>query len=285
MSSLGKPRESPLGKSFGRYFAELANGVIRVLHFQPGCRLRMPTVGKEEDYFSLGDVFFCITDIVTSVQDSFYGAINFFVQLWTEFYIQLTTISWLSVRTDNRDWTTTREDAKAEQPWGLSLSTLTEGLLERLSFPLGRGDPGEDLVQRDGVVVSRADEWVRRAEELARNNTRARAKLALTSVIRRSLVNKSEEVVQEKEEDDEEGDWGFSVLFSWVSGSASEENPDGPNIVEIEPQVPPVHPTEEHLELFYIGSTLLLLFMIYHIVHKHLSYSRKKAVFLQNISK
>merc|ERR1712107_716478 len=104
---------------------------------------------------------------------------------------------------------------------------------------------------------------------------------ALTSVIRRSLVNKSEEVVQEKED----GDWGFSVLFSWVSGSASEENPDNPNIVEIEPQAPPVHPTEEHLELFYIGSTFLLLFMIYHIVHKHISYSRKKAVFLQNISK
>ena len=248
----------------------------------------MPRMVKEDDYFSLGDIFFCITDIVTSVQESFYGAINFWIQLWTEFYIQLTTISWLSVRQDGRDWTDSREEMKEELSWGLG--RLAEGLLERLSFPLGRGDPGDDLVQRDGVVVSRADEWVRKAEELARNNTRARAKLALTSVIRRSATDNIEDVALEKEEDDE-GDWGFSVLFSWLFDSTSQEISD--DLTNEEPQLlsPSVdteheqHPGEEHLELFYIASFLLLLFMIYHIVHKHLSYSRKKAVFLQNISK
>ena len=246
---------------------------------------------KEDDYFSLGDIFFCITDIVTSVQESFYGAVNFWIQLWTEFYIQLTTISWLSVRQDGQDRSDLREEAKEEPSW--SVGGLAEVLLERLSFPLGRGDPGEDLVQRDGVVVSRADEWVRKAEELARNNTKARAKLALTSVIRRSATNNSEEVGQQVEEDDDNGDWGFSILFSWIFDSASEESES--EITNSEPVLPPPHhhpplatelqPGEEHLELFYVASFLLLLFMIYHIVHKHLSYSRKKAVFLQNISK
>ena len=156
---------------------------------------------KEDDYFSLGDIFFCITDIATSVQESFYGAVNFWILLWTEFYIQLTTISWLSVRQDGRDWKDSREEVKEEPTWGLG--RLAEGLLERLSFPLGRGEPWDDLVERDGVVVSRADEWVRKAEQLARNNTRARAKLALTSVIRRSATDNSEDVALEKEEDDE----------------------------------------------------------------------------------
>ena len=248
----------------------------------------MPSVVKEDDYFSLGDIFFCITDIATSVQESFYGAINFWIQLWTEFYIQLTTISWLSVRQDGRDWTDSREEAKEEVSWGLG--RLAAGLLERLSFPLGRGEAGDDLVQRDGVVVSRADEWVRKAEELARNNTRARAKLALTSVIRRSAADSSREDVALEKEEDDEGDWGFSALPSWMFDStSSEESSD--DLTNKEPElVSPsleteLNPGEEHLELFYIASFLLLLFMIYHIVHKHLSYSRKKAVFLQNISK
>lgn len=242
---------------------------------------------KEDDYFSLGDVFFCITDIATSVQESFYGAVNFLVLLWTEFYIQLTTISWLSVRQDGRDWTESREEAKEELSWGFG--RLAEALLEKLSFPLGRGEPWHDLVERDGVVVSRADEWVRKAEEVAKNNTRARAKLALTSVIRRSATDNSEAAAPETEED-EEGDWGFSVLFSWMSDSSSEESSGDPTNEEPQLVSPTLdseqlYPGEEHLELFFIASFLLLLFMIYHIVHKHLSYSRKKAVFLQNISK
>ena len=248
----------------------------------------MPSMVKEDDYFSLGDLFFCITDIATSVHESFYGAINFWVQLWTEFYIQLTTISWLSVRQDGRDWTDSKEEAKEEASWGLG--GLAEGLLERLSFPLGRGEAGDDLVQRDGVVVSRADEWVRKAEELARNNTRARAKLALTSVVRRSAADSSSEDVALEKEEDDAGDWGFSALSSWMFDSTSSEESPG-DLTSEEPElVSPsldteLNPGEEHLELFYIASFLLLLFMIYHIVHKHLSYSRKKAVFLQNISK
>ena len=242
---------------------------------------------KEDDYFSLGDIFFCITDIATSVQESFYGAVNFWILLWTEFYIQLTTISWLSVRQDGRNWKDSREEVKEEPTWGLG--RLAEGLLERLSFPLGRGEPWDDLVERDGVVVSRADEWVRKAEQLARNNTRARAKLALTSVIRRSATDNSEDVALEKEEDDE-GDWGFSVLFSWIFDSSSEESSgevtnEETLLVSPSLETEQLHPGEEHLELFFVASFLLLLFMIYHIVHKHLSYSRKKAVFLQNISK
>ena len=85
----------------------------------------MPGTVKEDDYFSLGDIFFCITDIVTSVQESFYGAVNFWILLWTEFYIQLNTISWLSVRQDGQDRSDLREEAKEEPSWSVGAVSYT----------------------------------------------------------------------------------------------------------------------------------------------------------------
>ena len=45
------------------------------------------------------------------------------------------------------------------------------------------------------------------------------------------------------------------------------------------------HPEEEHLELFYLASFLLLIFMIFHIVRKHLADSQRKTSWLANMSR
>ena len=72
-----------------------------------------PSSSREEDYFSLGDIIICLLDILLSVRDFCQVTIimrltclhhppqntwESITQLLEEFYLQLTTISWLSVR-------------------------------------------------------------------------------------------------------------------------------------------------------------------------------------------
>ena len=57
---------------------------------------------NDENYFSLIDVYTCTVDIIVSVCDFAVSTKQFFIDLWIEFYIQLTTISWLSVRNVQR---------------------------------------------------------------------------------------------------------------------------------------------------------------------------------------
>lgn len=231
---------------------------------------------REEDYFSLGDAFLAATDIAVSVRDSWHAVLGFWLALCAEFYSQLTTISWLSVSQEAAGRPAGRQEAA---PWGLA--GLAESLLAALPLPSGPSEP-EEVAGRG--AVGRAEEWVRLAEEAARNNSRARARLLLTKVARRAATAGQEEGSGE-EEQEEGGEWGLSSLLSWPPGAAEEaadgaETPGGPLAGPEEGL-----PGEEHLELFYLASFLLLMFMVSHIIRSHLSLSRRKAALLSSLSR
>ena len=80
--------------------------------------------------------------------------------------------------------------------------------------------------------------------------------------------------------------WGFSFIFSWLLDSTPPpvESPDTLLQTSKETVIEEVY-EEDHLELFYLASSILLCAMVFHIVKKNLSYSRKKATFLERISK
>ena len=139
---------------------------------------------REEDYFSLADAFLAATDIALSVRDSWHALLGFWLALCAEFYSQLTTISWLSVSQEVEG----RPGRQEPAAWGLA--TLADSLLAAVALPLAP-EPGE--AGRGGAPVSRAEEWVRLAEEATRNNTRARARLLLTKVARRATSGQEED--------------------------------------------------------------------------------------------
>ena len=140
---------------------------------------------NDENYFSLIDVYTCTKDIIVSVCDFAVSTRQFFIDLWVEFYLQLTTISWLSVRNIQKTVKPVRQEAKAESHDDHKMF----GLLEKLpnigslfSFPSYEED--EVAILTDGDLLTKAEERVRLANEMIANNTKARARLAMTEIIR-----------------------------------------------------------------------------------------------------
>ena len=157
-------------------------------------------VGDDENYFSLLDVFTCtrysfnvsneiilntiIRDIALSVGESFVLTKQFILDFITEFYIQLTTISWLSVRSVQRQnkSPTISEDTSSSS----SSSDVLSGLFGSISSILSSESAGvvDDWTDVDVEMMSRAEERVRLAEEIAVNNSLARTRLGMTQIIR-----------------------------------------------------------------------------------------------------
>ena len=154
----------------------------------------------DENYFSLLDVFTCtrysfnvsneiilntiIRDIALSVGESFVLTKQFILDFITEFYIQLTTISWLSVRSVQRQnkSPTLSEDTSSSS----SSSDVLSGLFGSISSILSSESAGvvDDWSDVDVEMMSRAEERVRLAEEIAVNNSLARTRLGMTQIIR-----------------------------------------------------------------------------------------------------
>ena len=154
----------------------------------------------DENYFSLLDVFTCtrysfnvsneiilntiIRDIALSVGESFVLTKQFILDFITEFYIQLTTISWLSVRSVQRQnkSPTLSEDTSSSS----SSSDVLSGLFGSISSILSSESAGvvDDWTDVDVEMMSRAEERVRLAEEIAVNNSLARTRLGMTQIIR-----------------------------------------------------------------------------------------------------
>ena len=93
----------------------------------------------------------CLQDILTSVRDFWISFYLGFQGLWAEFYIQLTTISWLERR---KEAGVKEEEDAASSSSSWSVTSLLEGAVERLSFPLGRGEEGEE-----GLVEGAVSRW------------------------------------------------------------------------------------------------------------------------------
>ena len=159
-------------------------------------------VGDDENYFSLLDVFTCtrysfnvsneiilntiIRDIALSVGESFVLTKQFILDFITEFYIQLTTISWLSVRSvqrQNKSPTISSEDTSSSSS---SSSDVLSGLFGSISSILSSESAGvvDDWSDVDVEMMTRAEERVRLAEEIAVNNSLARTRLGMTQIIR-----------------------------------------------------------------------------------------------------
>lgn len=252
---------------------------------------------NDENYFSLIDIYTCTMDIIVSVCDFAVATKQFFIDLWIEFYVQLTTISWLSVRNVQRSNKTIFPIRKAES----SSETIEDfkifGLFDQIRslgsmFSMGGEDEEiEMLTERD--LLTKAEERVRLANEMVVNNTQARARLAMTDIIRKSaLDNVTQEV---SGEDSRQTEFSiFNYVLYWIVDE-KEESED----ISIEEPLDEILeekynsedigffeiPEEEHLELFYIASFLFLSFLIVIIFKRNLNYSKKKALFLSNIKK
>ena len=140
---------------------------------------------KDENYFTLIDVFTCTKDIIVSVCDFAVSTRQFFIDLWIEFYIQLTTISWLSVRNVQKSTKPIHKEQEYENHGDQKVLGLLENLPDLgsfFSFPSNKEDEVEILTNID--ILSKAEERVRLANEILANNTKARARLALTEIIR-----------------------------------------------------------------------------------------------------
>ena len=123
-------------------------------------------------------------DISVSVVESAVLTKEFIITFLTEFYLQLTTISWLSVRTVQRQSKSSQDDSSSAP----SSSEYLSGLFSTISSlvpsnveSVGRQDDWRDV---DVDIISRAEERVRLAQELAHNNSLARARLGITQIIR-----------------------------------------------------------------------------------------------------
>ena len=118
-----------------------------------------------------------------SVMESAVLTKEFILTFLTEFYLQLTTISWLSVRTVQRQSKSSQDEtpSSSSELWSGFISTLSSLVSSNVESSAGRQDDWHDV---DVDIVSRAEERVRLAEELAHNNSLARARLGLTKIIR-----------------------------------------------------------------------------------------------------
>ena len=140
----------------------------------------------DENYFTLIDIFTCTKDIIVSVNDFAVSTRQFFIDLWIEFYLQLTTISWLSVKNVQKSTKAAYQEPKA----GSDDDHKKFGLLENFpnigsvfSFPTFK-DHDEVEILTDSDLLTKAEERVRLANEMLANNTKARARLAMTEIFR-----------------------------------------------------------------------------------------------------
>ena len=123
-------------------------------------------------------------DISVSVVDSAVLTKEFIITFLTEFYLQLTTISWLSVRTVQRQSKSIQDDsfsAPSSSEYLSGLFSTISSLVTSNVESVGRQDDWRDV---DVDIISRAEERVRLAQELAHNNSLARARLGMTQIIR-----------------------------------------------------------------------------------------------------
>ena len=140
---------------------------------------------NEENYFTLIDVFTCTKDIIVSVCDFVLATRQFFIDLWIEFYLQLTTISWLSVRNVKKSTKAVHQEPKQPGNGDNSLFGMFGNLPEIgnvFSFSSNKDDEVEILTESD--LLTKAEERVRLANEILVNNTKARARLAMTEITR-----------------------------------------------------------------------------------------------------
>ena len=140
---------------------------------------------NDDNYFTLIDVFTCTKDIIVSVCDFIVATRQFFIDLWFEFYLQLTTISWLSVRNVKKAAKTVTHESLPTNDGDKSLFGMFENIpdIESIfSFSAKKDDEVEILTESD--LLTKAEERVRLANEILANNTKARARLAMTEIIR-----------------------------------------------------------------------------------------------------
>ena len=102
-----------------------------------------------------------------------------FRELLVDLYVQLTTISWLSVRSVQRSSPPQQpRESRLESP-----GNIFDFLPSWSDFaPLLARD--SSAVYQDHQAQSRAEERIRIAQELEANNSRARASLALNKILR-----------------------------------------------------------------------------------------------------
>ena len=100
-----------------------------------------------------------------------------------ELYIQVTTISWLSVRSVQRS-SQSQQTAVSGQETSLNIFSYLPSWSELV------GEAGAWREEREELVETRADERIRRAQELEANNSKARAKLALNQIWRSITIKK-----------------------------------------------------------------------------------------------
>ena len=108
------------------------------------------------------------SDIAVSVSESAVLAREFLVSFLAEFYLQLTTISWLSVRTvqrTNKSLSPSDEDNRAGSLLSSILSVFSS-LLELFSStgPAYQADSDWSSAPEPSVVITRAEERVRWAD-------------------------------------------------------------------------------------------------------------------------
>ena len=168
---------------------------------------------EDENYFSLMDMFICtrldqyclmfvlkiINMIHLSETFSFpsakvlgsrrtssglikSGCISFerkiFRELLVDFYVQLTTISWLSVRSVQRS----SQPAQSREQKTESSGNIFDFLPSWSDFvPLASES---SKLYQDQQAQSRAEERIRIAQELEANNSQARARLVLNKILR-----------------------------------------------------------------------------------------------------
>merc|ERR1712241_1052968 len=156
-------------------------------------------------------MFICTRDIFISICESARFTENFFRELLVEFYVQLTTISWLSVRSVQRS----SQSAQPRENKIESSLNIFDFLPSWSDFKLPM-TPDSSSVSPDYQTQSRAEERIRLAQELEANNSLARARLTLNKILRLSELKK--DIVEQTVEDDEESEISLIDFFlSWFS--------------------------------------------------------------------
>ena len=126
-------------------------------------------------------IMFNFSDISISVVESAVQTKLFILQFLTEFYDQLTSISWLSVRSVQRSSKSSSNIEQIEE--GRGYFNIIGGFYDYLSSSnIISGD--DTWTDTEVVTVSKAEERIKLAEEIALNNTFARQRLGLTKIIR-----------------------------------------------------------------------------------------------------
>ena len=107
----------------------------------------------------------------------------FILQFLTEFYDQLTSISWLSVRSVQRSSKSSSNIEQIEE--GRGYFNIIGGFFDYLHSSSSSIISADDAwTDPEVVTVSKAEERIKLAEEIALNNTFARQRLGLTKIIR-----------------------------------------------------------------------------------------------------